>query len=163
MPANYHSEKKKKEVNSNAGAGSGEVSRYSFFEGVQVVGRWKKIRRKRVPEPTSGREERVIILVDSCERYFDRKGVRRYRKSCVARSPKKGRHTTTKVRKTVAMKIAIEERQGCNTAASRKKLRVISERGRVDKAEGFRLHLIQKCCVGRVTPNRRCVLHTGAD
>merc|ERR1711917_148422 len=86
MPANYHSEKKKKEVNSNAGAGSGEVSRYSFFEGVQVLGRWKKIRRKRVPQPTSGREERVIVLVDSCERYLDRKGVRRYRKSCVARS-----------------------------------------------------------------------------
>jgi len=96
----------------------------------------------------------VIVLVDSCERYLDRKGVRRYRKSCVARSPKKGRHTATKVRRTVAMKIAIEERQGCNIAASRKKLRVISERGSVDKAEGFRLHLIQKCRVGMRTPYR---------
>ena len=112
----------------------------------------KKVRRNTILEPPSGRKERVNIVVDSCKRYLYRKGVRCFRESSVAWSPKKGRHTTTKFRRTVAMKIAIEERQRCNTAASRKKLRVGVGRG-LDKTESFRLHLTQKGRVRRVTPN----------
>ena len=39
---------------------------FSSFERIQVIGRWKNRLRKRVPELTSVRDERVKILVNSC-------------------------------------------------------------------------------------------------
>ena len=55
------------------------------FERVQVIGRWKNIYRKRVPEFTSVRDERMKILVNSCIRKMNRIGIRRSRKPCAAR------------------------------------------------------------------------------
>merc|ERR1712035_185319 len=60
-----------------------------FFE---VVGRWKYRFRKSVPEFTSERDEGMKMLVNSCIRELDRKGVRVSRKSGAARPPEVGRH-----------------------------------------------------------------------
>ena len=44
----------------------GKMSRYFALERSQVVGKWENRDRKRVPEFTSERDERVKILVNSC-------------------------------------------------------------------------------------------------
>ena len=66
--------------------------------------------RKRVPEFTSVRDERVKILINSCIRKMDRIRMRRSRKSCAARPREGGRHTVSKFRREVSMKIPVEDR-----------------------------------------------------
>ena len=70
----------------------------------------EKRQRKRFPEFTSVREERVKILVNSFIRKMDRIGMRRSRKSCAARLRESGRHAVSKFRRAVSMKIAVEDR-----------------------------------------------------
>ena len=66
--------------------------------------------RKRVPEFTSVRDERVKILINSCIRKMDRIRMRRSRKSCAARPREGGRHAVSKFRREVSMKIPVEDR-----------------------------------------------------
>ena len=72
--------------------------------------RWKNRQRKRVPEFTSVRDERVKILVNSYIRKMDRIRMRRSRKYCAARPREGGRHAVIKFRRAVSMKIAVEDR-----------------------------------------------------
>ena len=62
------------------------------------------------------------MLVNSCIRELDRKGVRVSRKSGAARPPEGGRHAVSKFRRAVTMKITIENRKRSNTAADFKRL-----------------------------------------
>ena len=64
----------------------------------------KNRQRKRVSEFTSVRDERV----DPYIRKMDRIGMRRSRKSCAARLREGGKHTVSKFRRAVSMKIAVE-------------------------------------------------------
>lgn len=55
---------------------SGEVSRYTALERVQVVG-WRKYRwRKIAPEFTSKRDDRMNMLVNFCIKDLDSIGIR---------------------------------------------------------------------------------------
>ena len=67
-------------------------------------------KRKRFPEFTSVRGERVKRLVNSCIRKIDRIGIRRSRKSCAAKPREGGRHDVSKFRRAVNMKIAVERK-----------------------------------------------------
>ena len=62
------------------------------------------------------------MLVNSCIRELDRKGVRVSRKSGAARPPERGRHAVSKFRRAVTMKITIEDRKRSNIAADFKSL-----------------------------------------
>ena len=75
-----------------------------------VIGRLKNRQKKRVPEFTSVRDERMKILINSCIRKMDRIGMRRSRKSCAARPWKGRRHVVSKFRRAISMKIAVEDR-----------------------------------------------------
>ncbi len=75
---------------------------YSPFEGIQVLGRRKYRQRKAVPEFTSDRNERVKVLVYSRIRNLDSKRVSLGIKL---------RHAVSKFRRTVSMKITIEDRK----------------------------------------------------
>ena len=55
-------------------------------------GRWKNRQRKRVPEFTNVRDERVKILVNFCIRKMERIGMRRSRKTCASRPQERWRH-----------------------------------------------------------------------
>ena len=81
-----------------------------------MVGRWKNRQRKRVPEFTSVRDERMKILVNSCIRKMDRIGMRS-RKSCAVNPREGGRHPVSKFRRAVSMAIAVEKRYRCNIAS----------------------------------------------
>ena len=70
---------------------------YLSLEAVQVIGRWKYRGRKRVPEFTRERDERLRLLVNSCIREVDRIGVRGSGKSCAARPGEQGRHGVSKI------------------------------------------------------------------
>ena len=50
------------------------------------------------------------ILVNSCIRKMDRIGMRRIKKSCIARQREGWRHAVSKFRKAVSIKIAIEKK-----------------------------------------------------
>ena len=76
----------------------------------EVVGRGKYRIRKRVPEFTSRREERMKMLVNSCISEVDRIGMRKSRKSCAAWPREGGRHAVSKFKRAVTMKIAVEDR-----------------------------------------------------
>ena len=86
-----------------------KVSWHSSFERVRVIGRWKNRQRKRVPEFTSVKDERMKILVNSCIRKVDRIGMRRSRKPCAARLRERWRHVVTKFRRAFSMKIVVED------------------------------------------------------
>ena len=75
-----------------------------------VIGRWKNGQRKRDPEFTNVRDERVKILVNSLIRKMDRRGMRRSRKSCAARPRERGRHAVREFIRVISMKIAEEKR-----------------------------------------------------
>ena len=59
------------------------------------------------------------ILVYSCIREVDRKKMRVRSQSCAARPQEKGRHSVSKIRRTVSMKITVEDSERGNTAAMR--------------------------------------------
>ena len=99
------------------------MSWYLSLETVQVIGRRKYRSRKRVPEFTRERDERLRILVYSCIREVDRIGVRGRGKSCAARPREHGRHAVRKIRGAVSMKIAVKESKRGNIAAMRKRLK----------------------------------------
>ena len=71
---------------------------------------WKYRERKRVPEFTGVREERVKILVNVCIRKMDRIRMRRSRKFCAAKPREVWRDAVSKFRRAVGMKIAVEKR-----------------------------------------------------
>ena len=71
---------------------------------------WKNRQRKRVPEFTSVRDERVKILVNSYIRKMDSIGMRRSRKPCAARPRERWKHAISKFRRAVSMKIAVKKR-----------------------------------------------------
>ena len=66
------------------------------------------------------------MLVNSCIRELDRIGVRASSKSCAARPTERGRHAVSKFRRTVSMKIAIEDRERSNIAADIERLKTVS-------------------------------------
>ena len=74
-----------------------------------MIGRLKIRQKKRIPEFTSVRDERVI-LVNSCIRKIDRIRMRRSAKSCAANPREVGRHAVSRFRRAVSMKIAVEDR-----------------------------------------------------
>ena len=45
--------------------------------------------------------------------------MRKRRKSCAARPQEDGKHAVSKINRIVSMKIAIEDRKGCNIPAKR--------------------------------------------
>ena len=55
-------------------------------------------------------DERVKLLDNSCIRKMDKIRMRRSRMSCAARPREEGRHAVSNFRRTVSMKIAIEDR-----------------------------------------------------
>ena len=57
------------------------------------------------------------ILVYSCIREVDRKGVRERRQSCAARPREGGRHAVSEIRRVVSMKITVENSKRGNTEA----------------------------------------------
>ena len=59
----------------------------------------------RVSEFTRERDERLRILVNSCNREVDRIGARERGKSYAARPRRQGRHAVSKIRRAVSMKI----------------------------------------------------------
>ncbi len=63
--------------------------------------------------------------------------MRRSRKSCAARPREGGRHAVSKFRRAVFMKIAIEDRKGCNITTVYERLKTVSQRRRVDEAKSF--------------------------
>ncbi len=85
-----------------------EVSWYSPLEGIQVIDRRKYRGRKAVPEFTSGKEDRVTVLVHSCKRDLDSIGVSLCRKTSMTRTREEGRHAGSKFRRAVSLKIAIK-------------------------------------------------------
>ena len=62
------------------------------------------------------------MLVNSCIRELDRKGVRVSRKSGAVRPPDGRRHAVSKFKRAGTMKITIEDRKRSNTAADFKRL-----------------------------------------
>ena len=66
------------------------------------------------------------------------------RKSCAARPQNDGRHAVSKInrKKTVSVKIAIEESKRCNIPAERDMLKTVSQRKGVDETKSFSFHLI---------------------
>ena len=113
------------------------MSRYLSLQTVQVIGRWKYRSRERVPEFTRERDERLRILVYSCIREVDRIGVRGRGKSCAVRPREQGRHSVSKIRGAVSMKIAVKESKRGNIAAITKRSKTVSQRRRVDKTKSF--------------------------
>ena len=69
----------------------------------------KQTKRKRVPEFTSVKDERVKILVNFCIRKVDKIRMRS-RKSCAARPREGWRHAVSKFRRAVSMKIEVENK-----------------------------------------------------
>jgi len=65
----------------------------------------------------------VKILVNSCISEVDRIGVRVSRKSCALRPQEGRRHAVSKFRRTVSMKITVEDSQRCNIAVERERLK----------------------------------------
>ena len=70
----------------------------------------EKQTKKRVPEFTSVRDERVKILANSCIRKIKRIRIRKSRKSFVARPREGWRNAVSKFRGAVSMKIGVEKR-----------------------------------------------------
>ena len=70
----------------------------------------KNKRKKRVPEFTSVRDEKMKIVANSCIRKMDSKGMRRSKKPCEARPQKGWRLAVSKFRRAVSMKIVEEKR-----------------------------------------------------
>ena len=75
---------------------------------------------------TSGRNERMKILVDSCVREMDKIGMRMSRMSGVAGPPEEERHAVSKFRRAVRMKIAIKDSKRTNIATKRGILKTVS-------------------------------------
>ena len=119
-----------------------KMSWYFSLKAVQVIGRRKYSNRKRVPEFTSGRKERMEILINSCIRELDRVRVRGRRKPSAARPWERGRHAVSKFRRAVSVKIAVEYRQRSNIAAEWQSLKRVSQRRRVDETKSFWFHLV---------------------
>ena len=57
------------------------------------------------------------MLVNSCIRELDRKGVRVSRKSGAAKPPQGRRHAVSEFRRAVTMKISVKDRERSNIAA----------------------------------------------
>ena len=66
--------------------------------------------RKRVPEFTSVRDEKLKILANSCISKMDRIGMRKSRKPCAVMPSEGWRHAVSKFRRAVSMERAEEER-----------------------------------------------------
>ena len=110
---------------------------YLSLETVQVICRWKYRGREIVPEFTRERDERLIILVNSCIREVHRIGVRGRSKSCAARPQEQGRHAISEIRRAVSMEVAVKDRKRGNIAAMRKRVKTVSQRRGVDKTKSF--------------------------
>ena len=57
---------------------------------------------------------------------MDRIGLRERRTSCAARLREEGRHAVNKIRRTVSMKIMVEDSKRGNIAAMRERLKTVS-------------------------------------
>ena len=66
------------------------------------------------------------LLVNSCFSEVDKIMMRVCRKSCAARSREGGRHAVSKFKRTVSMKITVEDSKRCNTVAECERLKTVS-------------------------------------
>ena len=66
------------------------------------------------------------ILVNSCKRGLDRKGMRVSRKSGAAGPHQRGRHAVSKFRRAVSMIIAVKDSKRGNIAAETKRFKTVS-------------------------------------
>ncbi len=107
------------------------------LEKVRVVGRRKYRQRKAVPEFTSNRNERLEILVNFCIRNLDSKGGELERKSCAAMPMEMWRHSLSKIKRAVSMKIMIENRKRGNIAAEIKRKKTVMRGGELMRRIAF--------------------------
>ncbi len=103
------------------------------------------------------------ILVNSSIRDLDSKGMNLSAKAGAARPQETGRHTISKFRRAVKVKITIKDRKRGNMAAEFKGEKTVSERRRTYDTKSFRLHSVQESCMCGASPHMSCVLHTRAD
>ena len=59
------------------------------------------------------------------------------RKASVAGPQKEGRHTVSKFRRAVSMKIAIKDRKSCNITAELERRKAASKSGAVNESKSF--------------------------
>ena len=77
------------------------------------------------------------ILLNSCIREMDRIGMRVSRKSCATRPREGRRHAVSKFRRTVSMKIAVQDSNRCNIAAECKRLKTVNKSRGVNKTKNL--------------------------
>ncbi len=77
------------------------------------------------------------MLVNSCIRNLGRNGVSLIGKSCAARPLEGWRHAVSKFRRSVSMKITIEDRKRSNIASEIKRQNTVSERRTVDETKSL--------------------------
>ncbi len=102
---------------------------------MQVIGRGSNRQRKAVPEFTGARNERMQIPVNSCTRDFNRIGVSTRNKTSSARLHEEWRHTVSKIRRAVSMKIAEQDVQGSSIAVDLERLNTVIKRRRTDETK----------------------------
>ncbi len=92
------------------------------------------------------------MLVNSSIRDLDSKGMSLRVKAGTARPQERGRYAVSKFRRTVRVKITIEDRKRGNLAEEFKREKIVSERRRTDETKSLRLHSGQKSCVCGAPP-----------
>ena len=86
------------------------MSRYTTFEGVEVIGSWKNRRKECVPDFSSRVHVGKIIAVKSGVRELERERMRLRRNSCRPGSSQWKRYATREFRRAVSFVIAIVKR-----------------------------------------------------
>ncbi len=83
------------------------------------------------------------MLVNSCTRNLDSKGMSLSSNACAARLREKEKYAVSKIRRPVRVKITIEDRKRGNMAEKFKREKSVSERRRTNETKSLRLHSVQ--------------------